>query len=125
MHKINRHNGQHSDAQLDPASGNLLQELRHLVQTERDLAMMSMPTERVMRAIKRASRWASEDVWSVELLSWFRPVLIIGALVIMVLSFYNMRTSRLNDYPQTTTEMVLGLPPITVASAYDPHIEDH
>ena len=115
------------DAFLNTVSSAFTHELRSLVTTERDEAMMSMPTDRVMRALKRASTWKKEEVWFNDLFSWFRPVFAAGVFVIIVLAVYNVRlaTSSGGDFEQTATEKVLGLPPITVASAYDFTLDDH
>ena len=79
-----------------------------------------------MRALKRITNGRSEEVWIGELVSWFRPVFIAGLLVIVSLAIYNVNLlSADNEYQQTAAEMVLGLPPITVASAYDINLEDH
>ena len=104
----------------------LVKELRNLVQTERDQTMMSMPEDRVMRALKRVALGRKEELWIGELVSWFRPVFIAGLLVIVTLAFYNVNLlSADNENQQTAAEMVLGLPPITVASPYHINLEDH
>ena len=88
--------------------------------------MMSMPTERVMRAVKAASsRKRREAYLERELISWFRPVFAAGLLVILALAFYNIDSSRENDYVQTPTERVLGLQPVTVVTAYDLEFDHH
>jgi len=100
--------------------------LRRMVQSERSASMMSMPTERVMRAVKAASsRKRREAYLERELISWFRPVFAAGLLVILALAFYNIDSSRENDYVQTPTEMVLGLQPVTVVTAYDLEFDHH
>lgn len=100
--------------------------LRRMVQSERSASMMSMPTERVMRAVKAASsRKRREAYLERELISWFRPVFAAGLLVILALAFYNIDSSRENDYVQTPTERVLGLQPVTVVTAYDLEFDHH
>ncbi len=100
--------------------------LRRMVQSERSASMMSMPTERVMRAVKAAySSKRRQAFLERELVSWFRPVVGAGLVVILALAFYNFDQSRENDHHQTPTEMVLGLHPVTVAAAYDLEFDHH
>lgn len=105
----------------------LVSSLRALVDQERAVSMMTMPTERVMRAVRAAKQSGTrvEHWFERELLSWFKPVVVAGALVIMALAAFNFDLSRQNDFNQSTTEMVLGLQPVTVASAYDLSFEGH
>ncbi len=108
-------------------SADVVQSLRKMVDAERQSSMMSMPEERVMRAVRAASRRHVDgtEVIERELISWFRPVVVAGLVVIMALAFYNFDLARNNDHHQTATEMVLGLHPVTVASAYDLNFDSH
>ena len=108
-------------------SDDLIKSMQHMVETERSASMMSMPTERIMRAVKAASVRGNrvEDCLERELLSWFRPVVAAGRLIILALAAYNVRLSQQNDFEQTPAEMVLGLYPVTVAAAYDLNFESH
>ena len=99
--------------------------LRRMVETERQSSMMSMPTERVMRAVRSAVSMRKESFLERELISWFRPVVALGMVVILALVVYNFDMSRQNDQAQTTTEMVFGLHPVTVAAAYDIEFDHH
>ena len=100
--------------------------LQRMVQTERSASMMSMTTERVMRAVKAGySSKRREAYLERELISWFRPVVGAGLVVILALAFYNVDKSRENDHHQTPAEMVLGLHPVTVAAAYDLEFDHH
>ncbi len=111
---------------LSSLSDSFVHELRDLVVNERDETMMSMPADRVMRALRKSSSWNTEEIWLKELITLFRPVFVAGLFVIVALAFYNVRLiSDDNEFQQSAAEMVLGLPPITVASAYDLTIEDH
>ncbi|MDA0684364.1 MAG: hypothetical protein O2797_02625 [Bacteroidetes bacterium] len=116
----------HRDPQFE-ASDALVSSLRELVEHERAVSMMTMPTERVMRAVKLAQAGGNRiESWlESELLSWFKPVFVAGAIVILGLAAFNFELSQQNDFNQSTTEMVLGLQPVTVASAYDLSFEDH
>lgn len=108
-------------------SEDLVHSLRHMVESERSASMMSMPAERVLRAIRAAGVRTGkvEDFLERELLSWFRPVFVAGVLIIMALAAYNIELSQGNDYEQSATEMVLGLQPVTVAVAYDIDFDHH
>ena len=82
--------------ELDFPEG-LTEELRNLVQQERDETVMSMPTERVMRALRANQTWQRENVISLELLSWFRPVMWAGSLAIVLLLAYNAKLSSSSE----------------------------
>lgn len=111
---------------LSSLSDTFVHELRHLVETERNETMMSMPADRVMRALRRPQSWNTEEVWLAELFSWFRPVFVAGLFVVIALTLYNLQLlSDENDHQQSAAEMVFGLPPVTVASAYDINLDDH
>ena len=110
------------DQSLSP---DLVNDLRRMVEDERARSMMSMPSERVMRAIRATVAAQRATFLDRELVSWFRPVLALGVMVIMMLAVYNFDLSRQNDYPQTPAEMVLGLQPVTVAAAYDIEFDHH
>ena len=105
----------------------LVHSLRHMVEAERNASMMSMPTERVLRAVRAAGIRPGrvEEFLERELLSWFRPVFVAGLLIIVALAAYNIELSQNNDYEQSATEMVLGLQPVTLASAYDIDFDHH
>ena len=108
-------------------SEDLVHSLRHMVESERAASMMSMPTERVLRAVRAAGIRPGrvEEFLERELLSWFRPVFVAGLLIIVALAAYNIELSQNNDYEQSATEMVLGLQPVTLASAYDIDFDHH
>ncbi|MDA0379257.1 MAG: hypothetical protein O3C45_05140 [Bacteroidetes bacterium] len=108
-------------------SEDLIHSLRNMVESERSASMMSMPAERVMRALRAAGVRPGrvEEFLERELLSWFRPVFVAALLLIAVLAAYNVELSLQNDYDQTATEMVLGLQPVTVAAAYDIDFDHH
>jgi len=102
----------------------LSESLQGMVEDERARSMKTMPAERIMRAV-RASKASASQVLEQELVSWFRPVIAAGLLVVMMLAAYNFELSRRNDAHQTTTEMVLGLHPVTVADAYPIDFDGH
>ena len=116
-----------NDLQDFGLSEDLVHSLRHMVEAERNASMMSMPTERVLRAVRAAGLRPGrvEEFLERELLSWFRPVFVAGLLIIVALAAYNIELSQNNDYEQSATEMVLGLQPVTLASAYDIDFDHH
>ncbi len=124
MNKKPTHTGRD---ELDWVSPELISSLRELVSVERDMTLSSMPTDRVMRAVRRAamSRSSAEDWLSIELLSWFRPVFAVGVLIVALLAAYNFQVSKDSDLNPTTTERVLGLHPVTVVAAYDLEFDGH
>ncbi len=124
MKEYQPHNPDSDSAGVSPE---FVDSIRSLIESERNASMMSMPTERIVRAVRRSTgrSWSNGDSLSVELMSWFRPVFVAGMLLIFAMAAYNFRMSRTNEFAQSTTEMVLGLHPVTVAAAYDPTIEDH
>ena len=103
----------------------LSDEMQRLVDREREQTMLSMPTERVMRAISRSRSWRREHVLSSELINWFRPVALVGSMAVILMMLYNLQISSTLDYDQSAAEAVFGLPPVTVASAYHLSIDDH
>ncbi|MGA0255233.1 MAG: hypothetical protein EBR20_00795 [Bacteroidetes bacterium] len=106
-------------------SPDLVRDLRRMVVAECNRSMMSMPAERVMRAVRVSPAAQRIGFVERELVNWFRPVLALGIIVIMALAVYNFDLSRQNDHLQTPAEMVLGLQPVTVAAAYDIEFDHH
>jgi len=106
-------------------SPDLVRDLRRMVVAECNRSMMSMPAERVMRAVRVSPAAQRIGFVERELVNWFRPVLALGIIVIMALAVYNFDLSRQNDQLQTPAEMVLGLQPVTVAAAYDIEFDHH
>ena len=125
MKRIDPHHSSHRREETD-LSPDTVTALRRMVQAERSASMMSMPTERVMRAVKAASSRSRREAYlERELISWFRPVFAAGLLVILALAFYNVDQSRDNEHHQSPAEMVLGLEPVTVVTAYDLEFDHH
>ncbi len=123
--KNNKNNDQSTGRREHGLPQDVVTSLRRMVEVERSASMMSMPTERVMRAVRAAASPYKESFLERELISWFRPVMALGMIIILALAVYNFDLSRQNDHDQTTTEMVLGLHPVTVAAAYDIEFDHH
>ena len=100
----------------------LLQEsLREMVEGESEQVRHSILTDNILRAVrpKTVGMRTFDELWSGTLVAWFRPVVVAGLLLIFLLAAYNARKTSPEMAQLTTTERVLGLHPITVASAYD------
>ncbi len=95
--------------------------LRGMVAGESEHVRHSMLTDNILRAVRpNSGRMRSfDELWSGALVSWFRPVVVAGLLLILLLAAYNARQTSSETADLTTTERVLGLHPVTVASAYD------
>ena len=80
-------------------------------------------TDRLMRKInklvQKPDKANLDEEFLLMLLRQFRPVLVIAALIIVFLIGYNVRQSSVYEAEQSATEAVLGLPPVTLATAYD------
>jgi len=101
----------------------LQQLLRTTFQASSARALKPFFADRVMRRLASAARRLpvpspEEEVFSL-LLRLFRPVAIAGALIILGFATYNVTLAGAYDTQPSTTEAVLGLPPVTLATAYD------
>ncbi|NNF04743.1 MAG: hypothetical protein HKN17_09775 [Rhodothermales bacterium] len=100
--------------------------LRSMAETERDRSVRPMIADRIMRTLDRSrpTAWTPLDIMAGQLLTWFRPVVAAGVLLIILLAGYNLVSSIEGD---TATDRLLGLPSVTVASVYDMDLalEDH
>ena len=107
---------------LEPeAPERFVRALSEMVDAERSRAVRPMITDRIVRTVRAQEnpRRRTIDLWSGDLVSWFRPVVAAGILAILLLAAYNIQSSRSNALSGSTTDMVLGLPSVTVVSAYD------
>ena len=95
--------------------------LRDMVAGESENVRHPHLTDNILRAVRPSTeRMRSfDELWSGALVSWFRPVVVAGLLLIVLLAAYNARQTSPEIAGLTTTERVLGLHPVTVASAYD------
>ena len=66
---------------------------------------------------RRATTWIDET--ADRLATWFRPVAVACALVIAGLAVHNAVVSSQYNTETSLTEQLLGLPPVSIATAYD------
>jgi len=108
----------------NPQEGDVLHlqgALRTLIDDETRHIHETVLTDKIVRAVRGTSigSWGLEDVWSRALLDWFRPVAVIGTLVVLLLMAYNIGRSVPTPFELSTTERVFGMHPVTLATAYD------
>lgn len=118
--------GNDSDGLIqNPEWGRLQESLQDMVAIESQHVQQELLTNSILRAVRstKAGVKGIDELWSRALLTWFRPVMIAGILLIFLLAAYNVRQTRSDSVNLTTTERVLGLHPVTVASAYDLDLE--
>lgn len=79
--------------------------------------------DRLMRRLApvahRLAAPAADEEFFGLLLRLFRPVAVAGLLLILGFATYNVTYSNDYEAEASTTEAVLGLPPVTLATAYD------
>lgn len=82
----------------------------------------SFLTDNIMRAVRNQAVKSSKIVVN-EFVNWigfvFKPVVTACVILIMVLATYNYISADQLDEEVSTAEAMLGLPPVTIASAYD------
>ena len=115
---------------IAPDEQRLQDELGALVDLETGHIHQGVMTDRIVRAVRKsaASGWQLEDRWSGALLAWFRPVAVIGTLLVLLLAGYNSARHHDSSFDLSTTERVFGFHPVTLASAYDldlDPVDDH
>ena len=111
-----------SDGLMQDSEWVLLQDsLRKMVAGESEHVHHSVLTDNILRAVrpKTGGMRSFDELWSGTLLAWFRPVVVAGILLIFLLAAYNAQKTSPVMAELTTTQRVLGLHPVTVASAYD------
>ncbi len=109
----------------DPEWNHLQVSLQGMVASESESVQHSLITNNILRAVRttRAGVIGIDELWSRALVTWFRPVIIAGILLVFLLAAYNVRQTSSESLELTTTERVLGLHPVTVASAFDLELE--
>ncbi len=76
--------------------------------------------DRVLKAVKTPNVVRSgADVWFDSLFAWFRPVALASLILIAVLVSYNVKSAAEYDLSVSLSESVLGLPPVTLETAYE------
>ena len=95
--------------------------LRSMVAGESRLVRPQHLTDQIVLAVRPSERRITtfDDLWSGLLVSWFRPVMIVGMLLIGLLAVYNVTQGRQGVLERSTTERMLGLHNVTVVSLYD------
>ncbi len=95
--------------------------LKSLIDVETRHIHATILTDKIVRAVRNnsAGSWGLEDAWSRTLLAWFRPVAIVGSLIVLLLLVYNIRRSEPTPFELSPTERVFGMHPVTLATAYD------
>jgi hypothetical protein len=113
------------DLLMDPEWSHLQESLRDMVSSESEHVEHALITNNILRAVRKAPAGmpSLDDLWERALVSWFRPVVVAAVLLILLLAAYNVRQTSSDALELTTTERILGLHPVTVASAYDVELE--
>ena len=97
--------------------------LQTTVRTTSEEALKPFFTDRLMRRLtpapQRLAAEASDEEYFSLLLRLFRPVVAAGLLLILGFAPYNVTLSSDYETRPSTTEAVLGLPPVTLATAHD------
>jgi hypothetical protein len=98
----------------------LQRELEGLVDFETNHIHTRVMTDKIVRAVRQSqnSGWMLEERWSGSLMTWFRPIALVGTLLVLILASYNVSRSD-TSYEMTTTERVFGIHSVTLAAAYD------
>ncbi len=104
-----------------------LKALRGLLQTtvraSSEQALKPFFADRLMRrmapAPQRLAATTPDEEFFGSLLRLFRPVAVAGLLLILGFATYNVTLSDEYEAEASTTEAVLGLPPVSLATAYD------
>ncbi len=91
--------------------------LRTTVRESSEAALRPFFTDRLMRRLRPPAA-ARAEAFAASLAALFRPVALAGLLVIAILVGYNVASYAYEAEP-SATEAVLGLPPVTVATAFD------
>ena len=96
--------------------------LQSAVHTTSEQALQPFFTDRLMRRLDPARLRRSPDEELFGALLWlFRPVAVAGMMLILMLAAYNVIQAYDSEVPASTTEAVLGLPPVSLATAYEVH----
>lgn len=97
--------------------------MQSAVAASNESALKPFFEERLMRRLESESasfrERLFEDEFFVGLSSLFRPVAFAGLLLAILLAGYNVSQETYEEGSQTTTEAVLALPPISLATAYE------
>jgi hypothetical protein len=110
--------------ELRQADMDLQRELKGLVDFETSHIHSNVLTDKIVRAVRQSTvnGWSLEERLSGALMSWFRPVALVGTLLVLLLAGYNVTQSD-DSYQMSTTERVFGFHSVTLAAAYDLDLE--
>lgn len=88
--------------------------------THADDALQPFFTDRLMRRLAPApARLSESEEFFGALVRLFRPVALAGLLLVLGFAAYNVNLAEDYEAEPTTTEAVLALPPVSLATAYD------
>ena len=87
--------------------------LRHTADTSSQNALRPFLADRVLRRIRPADEALFGSLWHL-----FRPLALAGILLIVGFASYNATFYRSYDAQPTATEVMLGLRPVTLTTAY-------
>ena len=97
--------------------------LQTTVRASSERAIEPFFADRLMRQLapapQRLAATTPDEEFFGFLLRLFRPVAVAGLLLILGFATYNVTLSGDYEAQASTTEAVLGLPPVTLATAYD------
>ncbi len=97
--------------------------LRTTVHASAETALKPFFADRLLRRLapapQRLVRRSPEEELFAGLLRLFRPLALAGVLLILGFAAYNVTLSSDYGAEPSTTEAVLALPPVTLATAYD------
>lgn len=104
-----------------------LQALQGLLQTtvraSSERALQPFFADHLMRRLtpapQRLAATTPDEEFFGLLLRLFRPVAVAGLLLVLGFATYNVTVSGEYEAQTSTTEAVLGLPPVSLATAYD------
>ncbi|GMQ82105.1 MAG: hypothetical protein BMS9Abin05_1547 [Rhodothermia bacterium] len=99
--------------------------LQEMVADESEHVRHEFLTDNILRAVRTSSVSQSwfDELWPGLMRSWVRSVVVVGILLVFLLAAYNARQVSSDLFDRSTTERVLGLYQVTVASAYDLDLE--
>ncbi|GIV61966.1 MAG: hypothetical protein KatS3mg044_0832 [Rhodothermaceae bacterium] len=92
--------------------------LRATVREDAREALRPFFTDRLMKRLQPPAPPRRDDIFAEALAALFRPVLVASMALILLLAAYNV-THGVEDAERSPAEAVLGLPPVTLTSAYE------
>lgn len=102
--------------EANPEEAALRAVLRESAEASAEHAVQPFVADRVMRRIASATR--NDELFQATLWRLFRPIAIASFILMVAFVGYNSTVSRNYEVPPTATEVVLGLQPVTLTTAY-------